>query len=74
MSQNPPAGPNPAHPMLRREPLPWEHPRPVEEESLAAVRLDAVMRHPAHREADRDVEFLHTDATRGVRLQEAIVE
>jgi hypothetical protein len=46
----------------------------VEEESLAAVRLDALMRHPAYREADRDVDFLHTDATRGVRLQEAIVE
>jgi hypothetical protein len=27
------------------------------------------MGHPAYQQADRDVEFLHTDATRGVRLQ-----
>lgn len=45
----------------------------MEEEFLAAARLDALMRHPAYRQADRDVDFLHTDATRGVRLQEAIV-
>ncbi len=64
-----PRVPKPAHPTERREPLPWEHPKPVEEEADAAARIEAIMRHPAFCEADRDVDFLHLDATRGVRLQ-----
>jgi uncharacterized protein (TIGR00730 family) len=61
--------PQPAHPTERREPLPWERPKPPEEETQAAARLRAIMEHPAYVEADRDVDFLHTDATRGARLQ-----
>lgn len=64
-----PQVPKPPHPIERREPLPWEHPKPPEEEANAAERIEEIMQHPAFREADRDVDFLHLDATRGVRLQ-----
>lgn len=69
MSRIPPEVPKPADPVLRRAPLPWERPKPAEEESQSKARLDAIMGHPAYREADRDVDVLHSDATRGVRLQ-----
>lgn len=69
MSERQPAVPKPAPRAHRHEPLPWEHPKPVEEEAEATARLDSIMGHPAYREADQDVDFLHTDATRGVRLQ-----
>lgn len=69
MSRHPPEIPQPAHCIERREPLPWERPKPVEEEIETTARLHAIMQHPAYREADRDVDFLHTDATRGLRLQ-----
>jgi uncharacterized protein (TIGR00730 family) len=64
-----PRVPRPAHPTERREPLPWEQPKPLHEEAQAMARLKAIMQHPAYAEADRDVDFLHTDATRGARLQ-----
>jgi hypothetical protein len=69
MSGAPSDVPTPADPVLRQEPLPWQRPKPAQEESQAAARLDAIMGHPSYRQADGDVDFLHTDATRGVRLQ-----
>uniref|UniRef100_E6QUF8 Putative lysine decarboxylase n=1 Tax=mine drainage metagenome TaxID=410659 RepID=E6QUF8_9ZZZZ len=58
------------HPVIdRREPLPWEHPKPPEEEAEAETRLHAIMQHPSYVEPDHDVDFLHTDGMRGVRLQ-----
>jgi hypothetical protein len=48
--------------------MPWEHPKPVEEDADAAGRLTEIMDHPSYREPDRDLGFLHTDATRGLRL------
>jgi len=68
MSQDPPRIPEPAHPTRRREPLPSEHPKPVEEDAACAARLDAIMGHPSYRAADSDLDFLHTHATRGLRL------
>jgi len=64
-----PTVPQPAHPVERHEPLPWERPKPPDEEADAMARLRAIMEHPAYAEADRDIDFLHTDATRGARLQ-----
>lgn len=61
--------PRPPHPIERREPLPWAHPKSSEEEAEVAARLQAIMQDPSYVEPDRDVDFLHTDATRGVRLQ-----
>jgi hypothetical protein len=61
--------PEPAHPHLRREPLPWHRPKPAEEDPDAPRRLQAILDSPSYRQADRDVAFLNQDQTRGVRLQ-----
>jgi uncharacterized protein (TIGR00730 family) len=59
----------PAHPQRRREPLPWHQPKPAEEDPDAPRRVQAILDSPSHRQADRDVDFLNLDETRGVRLQ-----
>lgn len=69
MSQHRSTPPKPAHPTERQKPLPWEQPKPAQEDADATARIAAITEHPAYREADRDVDFLHLDATRGVRLQ-----
>jgi len=61
--------PRPAHRTKRRVPLPWEHPKPRKEDAQAEERLRAIMQDPAYVEADRDVDFLHADDMRGLRLQ-----
>ncbi len=63
------APPTPPHPTRRREPLPWEHPKPSEEDPDAPRRLEAILASPSYCEGDRDVEFLATAGTRGARLQ-----
>jgi hypothetical protein len=69
MTRRRPEIPQPAHPVERREPLPWEHPKSPEEEAEVAARLQAIMQDPSYVQPDRDVDFLHTDAVRGLRLQ-----
>jgi uncharacterized protein (TIGR00730 family) len=59
----------PAHPHLRNEPLPWHRPKPIEEDPDALNRVHAILNSPSYRQADRDVDFLNLDETRGVRLQ-----
>ncbi len=61
--------PPPAEAHRRREPLPWEHPKPSEEDPDAPRRLQAILESPSYLQADRDVDFLNLDETRGVRLQ-----
>jgi uncharacterized protein (TIGR00730 family) len=61
--------PPPAHPRLRREPLPWQRAKPAEEDPEAPARVQAILESPTYREADRDVAFLDQDETRGLRLQ-----
>jgi uncharacterized protein (TIGR00730 family) len=53
----------------RREPLPWEEPKPAEDDPDAPARVRLLMESPTYRQADSDVDFLSLDATRGVRLQ-----
>ena len=53
----------------RRTPLPWHQPKPVEDDAIAADAVRAIVTHPSYREADRDVDFLAQNDTRGVRLQ-----
>jgi uncharacterized protein (TIGR00730 family) len=59
----------PAHPHLRRQPLPWHHPKSVDEDPDAPRRVQAILDNPSYRQADRDTAFLGTGETRGVRLQ-----
>jgi uncharacterized protein (TIGR00730 family) len=61
--------PSPAHPHKRREPLPWEQPKTIEEDPLSHQRVKAILESPSYREADEDVDFLNRDAARGARLQ-----
>jgi uncharacterized protein (TIGR00730 family) len=60
--------PNP-HPAGRRSALPWHQPKSVEDDATAVKAVRAIVRHASYREADRDVDFLAQDETRGVRLQ-----
>jgi uncharacterized protein (TIGR00730 family) len=61
--------PRPAHPKKRVEPLPWQSPKPSGEDPEAPGRVKALLESPSYRQADRDVDFLNRDDTRGVRLQ-----
>ena len=61
--------PNPAHPVNWREPLPWQVPKPSEEDPLAPARVQAILQSPSYRRTDVDLDFLARDTMRGVRLQ-----
>ena len=64
-----PQTPKPAHPVNRREPLPWCLPKPPEEDPQARARVQAILESPSYRSADVDRDFLARDSMRGVRLQ-----
>ena len=61
--------PPPPHPQDRCEPLPGHQPKPVEDDPSARAALERILASESYREADQDVQFLHADAARGVRLQ-----
>ena len=64
-----PGKPYPAHPTLRRQPLPWTDPKPDSEDPRSSDLVAAILKSPEYREADADTEYLRSDVTRGVRLQ-----
>jgi uncharacterized protein (TIGR00730 family) len=53
----------------RREPLPWEEPKSAVDDPHAPQRVSDLLASPTYRQADKDLEFLDSDETRGVRLQ-----
>jgi len=61
----------PPHPpgSQRTEPLPWQEPKPHEEDPQALARVRRIMDSPSYRQADQDVAFLNRYETRGLRLQ-----
>jgi uncharacterized protein (TIGR00730 family) len=61
--------PIPPHPQRRREPLPWEQPKPIEEDPDAQKRIEAILKSPSYRQAEEDADFLNRGDTRGPRLQ-----
>jgi len=61
--------PQPAHPLHRREPLPWHCPKSPDEDPNAPERVEAILSSPSYRRADDDLDFLAKDGVRGVRLQ-----
>jgi uncharacterized protein (TIGR00730 family) len=61
--------PAPASPDERHEDLPWRSPKPEEEDVRAPQLVTAILQSPEFRQADEDLEFLQSDATRGLRLQ-----
>ncbi|HSR43569.1 MAG TPA: TIGR00730 family Rossman fold protein [Longimicrobiales bacterium] len=56
-------------PRTRREPLPAQGPEPPDDDPERARRIRELLASPSYRVADRDVEFLDRDETRGVRLE-----
>jgi len=61
--------PQPAHPERRREPLPWQQPKPADEDPDAPWRTAAILASPSYVLAEQDQAFLARDEARGVRLQ-----
>lgn len=52
-----------------QKPLPWEHPKPREDDPEAVRRIEAIMAHSNYVQPDRDPDFLRRDEVRGVRLE-----
>jgi uncharacterized protein (TIGR00730 family) len=61
--------PAPPHPYHRREPLPGQQPKAIEEDPKAQERIKSILESPGYRQADQDVDFLNRDEIRGIRLQ-----
>lgn len=61
--------PEPPHPVERRQPLPGYLPKPREDDAAAPATLRTILASPSYREAEEDIDFLHGDTARGVRLQ-----
>jgi hypothetical protein len=53
----------------RREPLPWQSPKPAIDDPEAPARVAAILASPSYRQGDKDVDFLNRDDVRGLRLQ-----
>ena len=64
-----PSIPRPTHGNVRAEALPGERPKAAEDDWRAPEALRRIMLSPSYREADRDLDFLQGEATRGIRLQ-----
>jgi uncharacterized protein (TIGR00730 family) len=61
--------PQPAHPERRQQPLPWQRPKPPDEDPDAPSRIRAILASPSYVLAEQDLAFLERDEARGVRLQ-----
>jgi predicted Rossmann-fold nucleotide-binding protein len=61
--------PRPAHLLKREEPLPWQCPKPPQEDPGALARVQTILASPSYRRADADLDFLAGDSMRPVRLQ-----
>jgi uncharacterized protein (TIGR00730 family) len=68
-SADQPQIPTPPDPLLRREPLPGQSPKPAEDDPYAPARVTTLLESASYRRADEDLDFLAHDGMRGVRLQ-----
>lgn len=64
-----PKVPGPANPRQRREPLPWQAPKPAQDDPDAPRRLRAILENASYQASDHDIDFLQHNETRGLRLQ-----
>ena len=60
--------PEPARPLQRRAPLPWQVAKPIEEDPNALRHVEAILNSPSYRLAEQDLDFLARDDVRGERL------
>ena len=56
-------------PKVHQKPMPWQHPKPEEEEPAVREQIEAIMHHKNYIQADRDPEFLRRDEVRAIRLE-----
>ena len=61
--------PSPPHPRKRREALPWNQPKDSADDAESLERIQTIMHNPSYVQADRDIDFLNRNESRGVRLQ-----
>jgi uncharacterized protein (TIGR00730 family) len=61
--------PQPAHPDMREQPLPWHRPKSPDEDPDAPDRVCAILASPSYRLAEQDQAFFERDEARGLRLQ-----
>jgi len=61
--------PKPADPFKRKEALPWQKPKPIEEDPNIANKLEAILDNSCHVPAIEDIDFLKGPNARGIRLQ-----
>lgn len=61
--------PKPAHPIRRKEALPWQKPKPVSEDPKIANRLETILDNSSYVPAIEDIDFLQGPNARGIRLQ-----
>ena len=61
--------PTPPHPLHRQSKLPWQTPKPSDEDEAAPARIETLLHSESYRQADEDIAFLHRDESRGLRLQ-----
>ncbi len=67
-SDDVPQRPEPADQGARREPSPFQQPKPAEDDPDAPARVRRIMDSPSYRLAAADPDFLRGDDTRGLRL------
>ena len=61
--------PPPPDPRKRRQPLPEQVPKDASDDPHASAAIRAIVENPSYRQAERDLDFLQEDVSRGVRLQ-----
>jgi uncharacterized protein (TIGR00730 family) len=61
--------PKPAHPIRRKEALPWQKPKPVSEDPKIANKLETILDNSSYVPAIQDIDFLQGSNARGIRLQ-----
>jgi uncharacterized protein (TIGR00730 family) len=57
------------HSQQRKKPLPGQAPKDSSDDPKAPAAIKALLESPSYREADRDIDFLQSEASRGLRLQ-----
>ncbi|TXS94201.1 TIGR00730 family Rossman fold protein [Parahaliea maris] len=61
--------PPPAPPLQRKQRLPWETPKPAQQDPTCSEQLQAILESPSYQPSVEDTHFLESDDARGVRLQ-----
>jgi hypothetical protein len=61
--------PTPPHPQKRKQPLPEQAPKDASDDPAAPAAIQAILNSPSYQQADRDIDFLQENESRGLRLQ-----